>query len=294
MFCRKCGAKIGEHERYCGLCGESIEQQKQSNPSNSKATKKKRKMSIVLSVALVISLIVNILLAFQLFTDDFSSTKIEGAGFDSPEESIVAYVEAFSAGNIEDMLSTFAIETYVQNFRFEEYIASRSYYDFYYSAICLPNDSPFKTELNNQTRQYDLVNQFKNAYFTLTNVDNSRSIISFAGENKEDEIENFVNLLEDPDFDKKIAGIKILGILDKNDFDYDAEHYDNSFKIYSYIDADEFCDVAAEIDYQGETYYIFMLTAKFDGKWYNISPVSQLGLLCGIHTSTGGIMMKES
>ena len=41
--------------------------------------------------------------------------KCEGAGFDSPDDAVQSYIDALNAGDVSAMLSTFAIETYVDN-----------------------------------------------------------------------------------------------------------------------------------------------------------------------------------
>ena len=40
--------------------------------------------------------------------------RFEGEGYESPEEAVAAYLEAMRNGDVAGMLSTFAIETYVE------------------------------------------------------------------------------------------------------------------------------------------------------------------------------------
>ena len=47
--------------------------------------------------------------------DPSSDGRMEGSGFASPEDAVTAYLEAMKAGDLSGMLSTFAIETYIQN-----------------------------------------------------------------------------------------------------------------------------------------------------------------------------------
>ena len=42
-----------------------------------------------------------------------ADVRFEGEGYESPEEAVVAYLEALKKGDVEGMLATFAIETYV-------------------------------------------------------------------------------------------------------------------------------------------------------------------------------------
>lgn len=47
---------------------------------------------------------------------------IESRGYKSPEDAAKAYLEAFMNNDIDQMLSTFAVETYVKNFDLEKYV----------------------------------------------------------------------------------------------------------------------------------------------------------------------------
>ena len=49
------------------------------------------------------------------------SRKVEGNGYNSPEEALLAYAEALKTGNVDNILSTFAVETYVERFDLAEY-----------------------------------------------------------------------------------------------------------------------------------------------------------------------------
>lgn len=53
---------------------------------------------------------------------DGSAHAFEGSGFDSPEEAVTAYLEAMQEGDVQGMLSTFAIETYVDNVDAQTYL----------------------------------------------------------------------------------------------------------------------------------------------------------------------------
>lgn len=40
----------------------------------------------------------------------------EGAGYDTPEDAVLAYIEALNRGDVDDMLATFAMETFADHF----------------------------------------------------------------------------------------------------------------------------------------------------------------------------------
>ena len=43
------------------------------------------------------------------------SGRLEGAGYDTPEEALLAYIDALNRGDVGGMLSTFALESYVEH-----------------------------------------------------------------------------------------------------------------------------------------------------------------------------------
>lgn len=45
-----------------------------------------------------------------------SNGKMEGEGFDTPEEAMEAYIRAFAANDIDGMIAAFAVETYAENY----------------------------------------------------------------------------------------------------------------------------------------------------------------------------------
>ena len=47
---------------------------------------------------------------------------IEGKGYNSPEEVIVAYAEALKSGDMAKIMAVHAVETYVDRYDLEEYL----------------------------------------------------------------------------------------------------------------------------------------------------------------------------
>lgn len=278
MKCSKCGNKITKKQRFCSSCGANIP----IFPSE-----KLLPLKLILCFALILSLAANFILLYMP-----NSSGLEGSGFSSPEAAITAYAKAFRDGNIPKMISSFAIESYVECFDLHEYINKSGYYDFYNADVGFPNKSEYQELLNQYTRQNSIVRQIKNGYFTLTNIDNSRSIESFSRNNNETEIESFLEQLEYPNLDQKLSRIKIGAVLTTDDFSIDEELYSTFISNYSYCNAEEFYDIAIEITFDSEEYYLFMLTAKMNGKWYNITTVSPLGLLNKMDSSAGGLIRK--
>ncbi len=261
------------------------------NDIQDKQIVKKTPKSII-SIILIVSLVLNVALVCVNVLKP-KHVKFEGNGFNSPEKAISAYAKAFSEGDVTKMLSTFAIETYVENYDLKDKIESTGSYGYYNAEVGLMNDGEYTSDINKYTRANYLVIQFKDAYFFLEGIDNSQTFVVFSprGGEREEKIEEHIKMLENPDFDKKLSDIKIGEILHVEDLDLDTEalknvDYDLS---YGYLNADELCELAIEMEIDGEEYYLFMLTAKYGNKWYNVSVLPSAGILYGMDTSAGGL-----
>ena len=73
-----------------------------------------------------------------------SAVTYEGAGFSSPEEAVEAYLEYMNQGDIQGMLSCFAIESYVEHMDPEAYLTYIGGVN-----VAIFTGSPTKTEYMN-------------------------------------------------------------------------------------------------------------------------------------------------
>lgn len=75
-------------------------------------------LTFIIGIAIMVVLIVGLIFAGVLRikgNDSAGGAKIEGAGYDSPEEAAAAYVEALKEQNLDKMISTFAVESFCDN-----------------------------------------------------------------------------------------------------------------------------------------------------------------------------------
>lgn len=281
MICPQCGKELPQNAVFCGDCGASLPAKKEKKPFP---------LKIVLCVVLAVSLLLNL---FFLIRPLFGKQKVvfEGKGYNTPEEAITAYAEAFKDGDVDKMISTFAVESYVDNFDLEKYTEQNGIYLFNNNDVSLPNDSDYKVSINHYTRLSRITQQIINGYYVLTGIDNENSYISLP-RREEGAAQAFLDQLEYPNFDKELSNMEIGDVLVADDFDIDKQMHSTQFDYLDYLDVTEFCDVAIEIEFDGQQYYLFMLTAKIDGKWYNISTTSPLGLQLDMSSRAGGLLKK--
>ena len=152
-FCEYCGAQLSDGALVCSVCGRGTQPQEvptgsapaqpQAAPSwgaqvpppmaapyPPKASKPSgngsgRILFLLLGVALA-GVAVAVLLAAGVLQfrsgAEPTAVKVEGPGYTSAEEAARAYAEALKAGDLNAMLSTFAVESYVEHFDMAAYI----------------------------------------------------------------------------------------------------------------------------------------------------------------------------
>ena len=277
MKCTKCGHNITKKQAFCSACGAEAPELPPKNPFPVK---------IVLCIALALSVIVNIVL---LLPSGFSSQQIEGKGFDSPEAAATAYIEAMRECDVDKMISTFAVESYLKHFSLEGYI--KKYRAIMFDTnLPLPSGNIYNEEVNKYIRLSEISTCIRRGYLELIGFDYVRSHFW----NDDDEREEIINNLTVLDLETKMSHINVYRAVTEEYFDYNKNDYDRQIDdIMSYLNVTDLCDVAIDLEFDGEKYYLFMLTAKINGNWYNIRTAGPLMRVTGTQVGGGGGFVKH-
>ena len=89
---------------------------------------------------------------------------IEGKGYDTPEEAIVAYAEAIKTGDLSKLMATHAVETYVDRYDLEENIERNHVYSYLLDCP-MPNDDAYSRDMNKKNGW--LLHSLKLTYQTI-------------------------------------------------------------------------------------------------------------------------------
>lgn len=245
----------------------------------------------ITAALLMLSILLTFLLSACRLPANHASDCFEGKGYDAADKAAMAYAEALCEADIDKMLSTFAIETYINNYDLKEFISSRKTYQYYYAEYAFENNGEFQTQVNYYSRIFELVKDFKQLYYYLVLDDADYTAMETFIQSDSSEIEDFVKQVSDPAFEQKMSNSKLRRILTPEMFnDIDLLIYKNAITTgYSYLNCDEIVSFAIEFDFDGNEYYIFVDTGCFEGVWYNISVKSSLGICAG--AKGGGSIM---
>lgn len=217
---------------------------------------------------------------------------IEGKGYKTPEEALLAYAEALKTGDVDKILATFAVETHVKNFDMKAYLDYVGAYTKGLEYILNPVDT-FSQETAVIQRQYFITRQvsYMCGYVALGEAWENPITISENGDYKS--ASKFLSKM-DQDWMDILSELEIGDIVEpENLVDEDMwETTENKLlrKRAKYLGCDEIVPLALEIELDGEDYYLCMDVVCYEGKWYNYTQNGILGSMMGTSAYSGGLI----
>ena len=250
-------------------------------------------------------------------TEAQTVAKTEGEGFDSPVEAIRAYAEALKSGDLEKMLSTFAVESVVENYDNMAFIArirsimpgvaGNSIYPPY-SEDSVFTQSSVEKRRRMITKEIDdqlLTIKLADAGYLYDPGDTEKATeplealykyqsYSFSPDNEGfKEAEEFIEALsKTPDLSKMEVGESLYPEgLTENYFTY------NNFRVLyqtgQMLGADGYRSMALHLTINGKEALLFMDTVKYGEKWYNYTLNANMAILLNVNSTSGGIAIFD-
>ena len=227
---------------------------------------------------------------------DAAREPLEGPGFGSAEEAVTAYLEAMKNGDVEGMLATFAIETYVDEGDPLAYLTRIKTF-FPGSAEGLPTGDPYLRELAVACRYADLVERLCQQYLFFSW---PQAYGDFNGGGlvlrEESEVEAFLEALSASTFSSALAEAELVEFVDPATL---LETYASPAnqellaKLQASYGCDELTDVVARLDVGGEEWYQCMQCARYGERWYNLSQRANIANLLGLDSFAAGLFFPS-
>lgn len=329
MFCNKCGKQNPDGAAFCNTCGnpmpvkqpatqQPVAQQpavqppvmqqpvvqKPAAPVQEKPVKEKKPLDKKLLLALIAGIVCGALVMFLVLNvfAPAAGGRIEGNGYTSPEAAIEAYVEALKKGDVNAMIATFAVETYVENFDAAAYLDTVHVYVIQGAPPINPTDS-YSTGVLIGDRHMELYQNITCQYLTIA------GIMEYAMyepvvilEGKEFETgQDFVNFTQIQDSARILSQIQVGRIWNAEDL---LEKYgmrsqmdmlelnENSSKLV--YGCEDYVELAVEVTINGEDYYCMLGIGKYNGRWYNIKTTTALQNTLGFsgYRGNGGLVLR--
>lgn len=220
-----------------------------------------------------------------------ASVTLEGKGFKSPEKAAHAYAEALQSGDVREILSTFAIETYVDNLDMEKHLSASGAYVISMGPV---GDDGYCQDIRLIQRQYQICNILSYLYASHSNCTMDGAPISF----RKDPYETPADLMEDlvvEDWMKILKNMEIGDVIPAEDIVPDMmseSYYDNLDRQADHYGCDEVIPLAVEITLDGVDYYLCVDVACYDDNWYNLTAGGMLSVILNAGTDTGYLVER--
>ena len=226
----------------------------------------------------ILSLLLAVCMLFLLCSCSGGSKKVEGAGYKSPEDAALAYAKALKSCNVGSILSTFAIETYVENFSLEKHF--EHYKTYVFGGTALPATNDYTKDLAVINRQNSIVSSLSSIYvFAGTSEEMKPSYIAQDAQ----EAQPYVDLFSDDSwmtYAKQMTIGKTLRMEDFPESQDVAEAMERArserCEVWNY---DDWKPMAVEVTIDGADYYLCVDTVCYNGKWYNETPRGTISAL---------------
>ena len=318
MFCSSCGQKQDQEARFCNYCGKEMPsapnaavqeasfppatqtqpiQQPVASAPKAVSKKPKGKYLLVAVSGMIAGVIIltAILFATGVFASDSKSEKtIQGPGYATPEAAAKAYLIGLRDQNLDEMVSTFAVESYVDNYDFEVQLERINYYDPRTSALILPNVDEYARKLNISNHKNSIEEEIRSQFMSY-NVSDETNDWNTTELNDPDKIKDFVTKFEQDTKSYVFKDLVITGTIPPEDLtdDYMSELNQKNMlldiKKYGVTSGNDVTDVAITFKADGKTWIFCPQLVRYDNRWYLLSTTGNLAIILGYSWRTGGI-----
>lgn len=228
-------------------------------------------------------------------TPDLQAGRIEGPGFDTPEDALAAYVQGWIDGDVSEMMAAYAVESFVEHYDLEAMTErNRSYNP---GISYLPNVSDLAFQINVETRKQEITDDIRCHYLALTRPELVLEDIYFQpipmGEDYAT-AKDLLDYLYASDDSMITDGIVYEGIF------YEPERFTENYlseqnqevlknQALTY-GAEEIRSVATAFTCGENQVLLIMDAARYDGKWYVLRAISNLSMILGLSTGMRGMV----
>ena len=221
----------------------------------------------------------------ETVVEDSVAHSFECQGFESPEAAMTAYLEAMKAGDVQGMLATFAIETWVDAGDPQVFLESQwTFMPNNVDGMGLPDGNPYVRALAVNGRY-----SWPEAYGAFTG-----EPLKLEGES---DVKSFLSALSASTFSTSLTGMEIADFVDPatlSDRYLSETNQKNIARQTSGYGCAEVQDVVVRLKLDGEEWYQCMWVGRYGEKWYNLKLGGNIGVLLGVDTYAGGLFPASS
>lgn len=228
------------------------------------------------------------------FVFPVTADRYEGEGFSSPEEAAGAYVEYMNKGNIQGMISCFAVETYVEHVDTDLFLEDLGAVNFYTMHRVVTENEYVHSLMT--TARYSFIAQsvlrrFIKSTFEDTEFSGLAEGQMVAIEDKEAR-EAFYEAIEQSPLIQGIGKTKVISFLDPAAVSekYSLEPVQkNREKYRNRYGCDEYVDVCCYFEIDGVEHLQCFGCGKYGKNWYLLEFGGLIGTMLGLSSYDAGM-----
>lgn len=210
----------------------------------------------------------------------------EGEGYAAPEDAALAYAEAFARGDVMGMVSTFAVETYVEHFDAKAYLLDRQGYSTHYAdpLLAIPLETGYGQALRVTDRASGILDSFDQQYAAMSGMvdleneylNPNMGRVAFRPDQPEI-LEEFLEAAAGCVWPGEVTAGQVLG-RDLSGSVQWGDSYDKYLAtVCAYAGCDEAVTVAPLLRIDGVDYLQLMVCVRYGETWYNFALSGWLG-----------------
>ena len=213
-----------------------------------------------------------------------ASGLLEGPGYATPEEAVLAYVDAMNRGDVDGMLSTFAIETFTDRADPELWLRHTHALKTYSLSKSIPASDTFVRSMIALNRRYLFTESLKGVYIYTAIPDYSARKLGTAEERQALADQLRASPLHDMaghvEFVRWADPVKLTrGHI--ADFRTGGDFMEQ----LAYTGGDDFTELVAELRVNGRLAFQPMTCVRYGGRWYNLEYSTRIAYYAGAKES---------
>ena len=197
------------------------------------------------------------------------SGRLEGPGYDSPEDAAMAYIDAMNRGNVREMLATFALESFADHADPLLYDQRLGSYDIKYG-FGMPVVDDYGRALTARFRYAQLANSLLSCYVDYAtalggkklNFDSYEEIVAFLDQFPQSPLAGLSG---------NVSFTRWLNPVNLTEGFFAGPYYAGSAACSAaYYGAEDIAEPVAQIEINGRTALMGICCVRYNGRWYNL------------------------
>ena len=228
-------------------------------------------LSAVVVAATVTSVATNAVVATSV--PPAPSTTYEGPGAASPQDAVSAYMDGLAAGDLDAMVSTFAVETFADNFDLRAYLERIGAYSASVTPVLVPAETPFTQALGVEQRHAEVIGQIRFQFLALADPDlEPTEMINLTdGTTLDDFYNGLVTAVAEVDL-AEVGSFTFVPMADVDPSaaeDYASEQNQaNLEELGDVFGADEITDLVVSFTIGGQEFLAFFSVVRYGDAWW--------------------------